>query len=168
MRWSEKGNWCEYIQNVPPHTEYSENVPPTHTDLSVNGNRTGHGNNVGLAPILLSLLLQGLARSSSSAQKQPAFSFFAANPPRSTKSTKTTAGHQIILGHSRFCSFSIFCDMIGLGGSDTFAADTMKCPQKQIQAMDLLQIGTLNESQICVQMKQKYLSRVPSLFLATS
>ena len=74
------------------------------------------------------VVFKSLARSSSSAQKQPAFSFFAANPPRSTKSTKTTAGHQIILGHSRFCPFSIFGDMIGLRGSDTFAADTMKCP----------------------------------------
>ena len=111
-------------------TERVWHSPPPHTDLSVNGNRTGHGNNVGLAPILLSLLLQGLSRSSStsSAQKQPAFSFFAANRPRSTKSTKTTAGHQIILGHSRFCPFSIFCDMLGLGGSNTFAADIMKCP----------------------------------------
>ena len=130
MRWSEKGNWCEYIQNVPPTQNTARMSPPPHTDLSVNGNRTGHGNNVGLAPILLSLLLQGLSRSSStsSAQKQPAFSFFAANRPRSTKSTKTTAGHQIILGHSRFCPFSIFCDMLGLGGSNTFAADIMKCP----------------------------------------
>ena len=69
MRWSEKGNWCEYTQNVPHTQNTARMFPPTHTDLSVNGNRTGHGNNVGLAPILLSLLLQGLARGSSSAQK---------------------------------------------------------------------------------------------------